>query len=264
MCGLFGWYNMGEGFTTEERKDVFNNIARKSQSRGKDSFGIFYINSKGKPVLRRFPFMMYTAWREKVKQSELEEIMASPILIGHTRMASRGELSLRNTHPFPIKEWICAHNGTIQNSFSLMGINIKLMAQGETDSEEAFCYLIENGITKENLEEIYGSVAFIMYNIETKELYLIADDGSNIHFIKYHKGVIWQSTELVTTSLTKRLKLEKRFWLKEDIYKCSGGDHECIEFATKKQHSLVTGNSSSGDNLNTDWEKNFHSGGYGV
>lgn len=67
------------------------------------------------------------------------------LAIGHVRRRTRGPLSLANTHPF-IRElwgrhWVFAHNGTLRRVRRLkLG---RFHPIGTTDSEHAFCYLLE-------------------------------------------------------------------------------------------------------------------------
>jgi len=82
------------------------------------------------------------------------ELIKSKIFIGHVRLASRGELSYRNTHPFKRelfgKDYVFAHNGTLHGYRELkLG---RFEPVGETDSEYLFCYLLsqieERGIVE--------------------------------------------------------------------------------------------------------------------
>ena len=66
-------------------------------------------------------------------------------VVAHIRKATKGVVSLENTHPF-VRElwgryWIFAHNGTL-NDFSpqLEGVYRPV---GGTDSERAFCHMLE-------------------------------------------------------------------------------------------------------------------------
>ena len=66
-------------------------------------------------------------------------------VIAHIRKATRGVVALENTHPF-VRElwgryWIFAHNGTLEN-FS-PALDYFYRPVGTTDSERAFCYLLE-------------------------------------------------------------------------------------------------------------------------
>ncbi len=77
----------------------------------------------------------------------------SKIIIGHVRLASRGDVSRRNTHPFVRelngKEYVFAHNGTLHDCGSLETGRFKPV--GETDSERAFCHLL-NLLEKERIK----------------------------------------------------------------------------------------------------------------
>jgi predicted glutamine amidotransferase len=65
-------------------------------------------------------------------------------VIAHIRKATRGPVSLENTHPF-VRElwgryWIFAHNGTLEGYAQPAGERYR--AVGSTDSEAAFCELL--------------------------------------------------------------------------------------------------------------------------
>ena len=66
-------------------------------------------------------------------------------VIAHIRKATQGEVCLQNTHPF-MRElwgryWIFAHNGTLKDFQPQLNGNYQPV--GTTDSELAFCYLLE-------------------------------------------------------------------------------------------------------------------------
>jgi glutamine amidotransferase len=66
-------------------------------------------------------------------------------VIAHIRRATQGVVALENTHPF-VRElwgryWIFAHNGTVKDfAPKLQGF---YQPVGTTDSERAFCYMLE-------------------------------------------------------------------------------------------------------------------------
>ena len=66
-------------------------------------------------------------------------------VIAHIRKATRGDAALVNTHPFQRelwgRYWIFAHNGTLDN-FSA-AVDTPYRPVGATDSEMAFCYLMQ-------------------------------------------------------------------------------------------------------------------------
>ncbi len=69
----------------------------------------------------------------------------SNIFISHVRYATQGQKLYKNTHPFKRelygREWVFAHNGTLYDYKSKqLG---SYLPEGDTDSEYAFCYLLE-------------------------------------------------------------------------------------------------------------------------
>ena len=66
-------------------------------------------------------------------------------VIAHIRKATQGKINLENSHPFSRelwgRQWIFAHNGDLHNFFpELSG---RFTPVGNTDSERAFCYLLD-------------------------------------------------------------------------------------------------------------------------
>ena len=67
-------------------------------------------------------------------------------VIAHIRKATQGEVALVNTHPFVCelwgRYWIFAHNGNLENFRVEPGNSYRPV--GATDSETAFCYLLQS------------------------------------------------------------------------------------------------------------------------
>ena len=88
------------------------------------------------------------------------------LAIGHIRRRTRGRISLENTHPF-VRElwgrhWVFAHNGTLRR------VRRRALGQfnpiGSTDSEHAFCYLLESlraafPTYPRSVSELWGAIA---------------------------------------------------------------------------------------------------------
>jgi predicted glutamine amidotransferase len=76
-------------------------------------------------------------------------VQAYPIksraVIGHIRQANRGPVALENTHPFTREQWgsfwTLAHNGQLTDYQALQQPG-KHLPVGDTDSETAFCWLL--------------------------------------------------------------------------------------------------------------------------
>lgn len=70
----------------------------------------------------------------------------SRIFIAHVRWATRGNVSQENCHPFNYKQWLFAHNGTVDRDwlFNQLEERHRSAIEGETDSEVLFHWLIQN------------------------------------------------------------------------------------------------------------------------
>lgn len=119
-------------------------------------------------------------------------------VIAHIRKATHGVVNLANTHPF-MRElwgryWIFAHNGDLHNLPQLNGKRFKPV--GTTDSEWAFCWLMESLAERfpdePQPEQLYdelarlahrlarhGSFNFMLSNGE----WLAAHCSTNLHYI---------------------------------------------------------------------------------
>ncbi|MDO6459542.1 class II glutamine amidotransferase [Granulosicoccaceae sp. 1_MG-2023] len=70
----------------------------------------------------------------------------SDVVIGHIRHANVGRVSLENTQPY-IRElwgryWCFAHNGQMEEIFDTLPMHGRFCPVGSTDSEYAFCWLL--------------------------------------------------------------------------------------------------------------------------
>lgn len=107
-----------------------------------DGFGIGFFERQG---LRLFLDDKPSA------QSPITELIRnyhikSKNVIAHIRKASQGSTSLENTHPFQRElwggYWLFAHNGQLKKSFAPDFSGKAFRPVGGTDSEQAFCYIL--------------------------------------------------------------------------------------------------------------------------
>lgn len=105
-----------------------------------DGWGIGFFEGRG--------CRLFLDWEASCKSPIAELVRTYPIkstnVISHIRKATSGRVSLGNTHPF-IRElwgqyWLFAHNGDLKDLPTLSG---RFMPVGDTDSEHAFCWLLE-------------------------------------------------------------------------------------------------------------------------
>ncbi len=187
MCGLFGFF--GLELDQAKRADLLRSLARKAQARGTDSFGLVYLRD-GKTMARK-GLGPVSGWLAN-KRKEVRKVAASSLVLGHTRAASHGDVVLRNAHPFKVGGFFGAHNGGISNAPGLMTAarNVPI---GETDSEEALCFLADNNMSPEAFAAVQGSWAWSIVDKEGTRLLLARNPYSPLSVAKVGRGVIWHS-----------------------------------------------------------------------
>lgn len=134
----------------------------------------------------------------------------SKIIIGHVRLMSCGTQSHPNTHPFKINRWVFAHNGTVSGIIGKREFRLnRLKPEGETDSEYAFCYLLEKIEDRSDIKEIlkteaekikqYGNFNFLLSNGEI----LFAHGDDSLYFVQ--RKAPFQEVTLKDENLTVEL-----------------------------------------------------------
>ncbi|MDF0605832.1 class II glutamine amidotransferase [Neisseriaceae bacterium TC5R-5] len=106
-----------------------------------DGWGIAFFEDKGCRLLLDDKPSITSPVAKLVRDYPIK----SKHVIAHIRKATQGIINLANTHPF-MREmwgqyWIFAHNGNLENFPQHQGCYYQ--AVGTTDSEQAFCYLLE-------------------------------------------------------------------------------------------------------------------------
>lgn len=161
----------------------------------KDGFGIAFFEKRG--GVRLFQDDKPSA-DSLVARLVQEYQIKSENVIAHIRKATQGQVQLANTHPF-CRElwgeyWVFAHNGDLKN-YSFAGGEFYTPV-GQTDSEQAFCFLLEHLKTKfskkpdqdvifaeisQLAKEIrtYGTFNFILSNGE----WMIVHCSTLLHYI---------------------------------------------------------------------------------
>ncbi len=142
MCELFG-LSSNIPVTAKLSLETF---ARHGGDTGphRDGWGIAYFEDRDARLIKEAGPAAGSEWVEFIGRQKLN----SKIILSHIRSATQGRVSFINTHPF-IRELggrkhVFAHNGTlsgIETTKTLSYQRYRLV--GETDSEHAFCALLE-------------------------------------------------------------------------------------------------------------------------
>jgi glutamine amidotransferase len=140
MCELLG---MGASVPTDICFS-FSGLIKRGGVTGphKDGWGITFYEGKGCRTFKDPQPSCESRVASLVKDFPIK----SHSVISHIRQANSGDISLENTHPF-IRElwgenWCYAHNGQLKDVEKLaLG---RFLPIGQTDSEHAFCWLMDD------------------------------------------------------------------------------------------------------------------------
>lgn len=162
----------------------------------KDGWGITFYEGKG---CRSFKDPLPSCDSEVARLVRNYPIKSTAV-ISHIRQANRGRVCLENTHPFVRQLW--GRNWTFAHNGQLTGYNQHLPIRyhkpiGNTDSERAFCYLLDQLFIKyqtapRNWASAFRYVARLCHGIRelgiynmllTDGVYVLAYCTNNLHYI---------------------------------------------------------------------------------
>lgn len=129
-----------------------------------DGFGIAFFEDKA--------CRLFVDNQSAVESPIAELVRNYPIksrnVIAHIRKATQGKINLENSHPFSRelwgRQWIFAHNGDLHDYFPVL--SGRFTPVGNTDSERAFCYLLDQlvkrfGYHEPKLDQVFDLLAEI-------------------------------------------------------------------------------------------------------
>jgi glucosamine--fructose-6-phosphate aminotransferase (isomerizing) len=127
MCGIVGYIGKRSGV------DVVMDGLAALEYRGYDSAGIALVNGSDSKVLRQVGRV------EGLAKTVSEEELSAPLVIGHTRWATHGGVTMQNAHPQANNDQsiFVVHNGIIEN-FGVLRNRLKAAGysfQSQTDTE---------------------------------------------------------------------------------------------------------------------------------
>ncbi|HBF68562.1 MAG TPA: glutamine--fructose-6-phosphate transaminase (isomerizing) [Firmicutes bacterium] len=187
--------------------------------RGYDSAGVAFLNDKNKLTIKK------VVGRVEYLDKKVPEIVDAKLGIGHTRWATHGVPSIKNSHPqVSMRKYFCiVHNGVIENYRAL---KTKLLENGfkfesDTDTEVVanlleYNYLNCNDILEAirmSIEEIKGSFAIAV---------IFKDDSSKIYFMKRRSPLcigLCEEARLIGSDVVPMINFTNSFLdLRDDEY----------------------------------------------
>lgn len=128
-----------------------------------------------------------------------DPMLKAPIFIGHVRFASCGDVATENTHPFTRcingRDFVFAHNGTLDTSQLAARGSAGFPAEGTTDSELAMCVLLSWMARKHIDARRYAVIEQFLRDLNAAgRLNLIFSDGERLfcyHDAARYNGLCW-------------------------------------------------------------------------
>lgn len=268
MCGLAGVY--ATNFAAIE-EDYFRKLLHLNVFRGEDSTGVIRVNHDGNSHSRRAllssPIFLQSPTADIIK-SNGTKIMA---LLGHTRHATKGAVSLKNAHPFNFDKIVGMHNGTIHKNFQHRN-------EYDTDSEALYRNINDYGLEAalNEVEAFDSAYALQFYDKKNKTINFIKNDKRPLYFTFLFAGttMIWSSERSALEFLLRHKKYstnvgwngdtkEKFFTLEDhDLLSVKIGKNPMSESTLtrievkKKAHSgIITGATITGVSGASEWTK---------
>ncbi len=151
-----------------------------------DGWGITFYEGKGSRTFKDARPSSESHIAELIQSYPIK----SEVVVSHIRQANRGCVSLENTHPFTRelwgRYWTYAHNGQLSD-YQDKFIVSKFQPVGDTDSELAFCWLLEEVVKQfgeqepDNIVAVYQFIAKLADEVRALGVFnMILTDGDNL------------------------------------------------------------------------------------
>lgn len=175
MCGIVGYIATNKRHKVG-REAFFKQALITDQVRGRDSTGVISIGNNFKKTLLRSTMIGH----QFVETDVYKDNPLGWAAIGHNRAATRGGVTLKNTHPFQFDDICMVHNGTLVSKGSrLPGFDPSL----EVDSMNIAKSLSEVGEDEADkvLTKIDGSFAIVWTDNRDQSINMARNNSRPLH-----------------------------------------------------------------------------------
>ena len=186
MCGIYGIAKSPTPYTKKQLRlvrRVLREIAIDSETRGTHSSGIASVGNDVniyKSLLPSSKFVDSKNYSKAIK-SLCDD---TAILMGHTRFATAGEITISNAHPFKVGNTVGAHNGCVYNQAEM---EVKLDKSCPVDSQ-LFFKAIDNASSIQDAVKHFDSDFALSFIKDSKTtLHLCREENRPLHFTYVNK-----------------------------------------------------------------------------
>jgi len=228
MCGIYGFAKKEGALSALERfklRGMVMDLAFQNEERGKDGTGIALL-SPSKWTLFKEAAPSGKLLRTKRFQGMIREIAdRTQICLGHTRLATIGDVQNKHCHPFETEHFLGVHNGHFMNRETLLKKYSKT-AETPVDSEAIFRVLDGESSVKgmaSKLTEMEGDFALgFALKGDPWRLFLIRNNERPLHvaYVPSLTALFWSSDHEHLEYALARNGLQGSVWaiLEDHLY----------------------------------------------
>lgn len=228
MCGIYGFAKKEGALSVLERFKLWGmvmDLAFQNEERGKDGTGIALL-SRAKWTLFKEAAPSGKLLRTKRFQGMIREITdKTQICLGHTRLATIGDVQNKHCHPFETEHFLGVHNGHFMNREALLKKYSKT-AETPVDSEAIFRVLdgelsVKGMVSK--LGEMEGDFALgFALKGDPCRLFLVRNNERPLHvaYVPRLTTLFWSSDHEHLEYALARNSLQGSVWaiLEDHLY----------------------------------------------
>lgn len=232
MCGIYGFYQFKDVKPCQSLESIIERLALSNIQRGRDSTGQVIITADDKMhVIKKLGDAKHYYHHAEIKNGIQKHFRQLPkVILGHSRSATTGEITLGNAQPFIYENVIGTHNGIISNYLELFQ-KYGLRSVTSCDSEIIFALLSTTAKQETRaslLGELDGYLAIAYYDLNTvDEIHFASIYNECLFVYSTPYGVFWSS---IKRSLKKALNKYRIPHKQVDI-----GTSELISISSKGQ-----------------------------
>ncbi len=199
MCGLVGVASQN---LSEPARHAFNELLYHSVLRGEDSTGVAAVTQPfgEKSAVHVFKSVgPPTDFFDDHALDKTRRLVNEPVhvLIGHSRKATQGKITVETAHPFEFENIVGAHNGTV-DLWSLRDFHNR--KDFTIDSQ-----IIYSELNHSNIDTVWanadGAMALVWWDKRTKKLHMIRNSERtlSVFYSEDDKTVFWSSEPWMST-----------------------------------------------------------------
>jgi hypothetical protein len=212
MCGIVGFMTTKRALEEFDRKKFITSALAVDSIRGQDSTGVFMARhdklTNETPATLRGTCDGYAFIQDETYRKLMTRLDSYWAVVGHNRAATKGSVSLKNTHPFHRGPIMLVHNGTVWNADKVADA---AGADAEVDSDKICAALAENHV-EDVAKVINGSFALVWHDTRDGKVRFLRNSERPIHLAATEDGstVLFASEAEMLWFLAKRSGLKIR------------------------------------------------------